>query len=327
MIKTSFLNPQKLPLVIKPVADEKENAAGLDLLIETARGGRDFFREKLLTHGALLFRGYQVRCVADLERFVQEFSGGEKLFSYAGGVSPRNPLGSSKGGGVYTSTEYPAQYALSLHNELSYADVYPRHLYFCCLTPAATGGETTLGDSRRILQNIDAGIAELFKNKKICYVRNLQAGKGSGYSWQEAFETDDKQTVEAWCRKIGAQFQWLASGGLRVRQIRPAIINHPVTGEAVWFNQADGFHPSNLDAETYQTLIAAMKEDEFRLNAYFGDGSPIDLETLTHIRAVLHSETIPHRWQAGDVLILDNILAAHGRMPFTGERKIALAMT
>lgn len=324
MIKTSFLNPQKLPLVIEPAVD-KENEADLDLLVRTARAQTDFFREKLLTHGALLFRGYQARSVSDLERFVREFSGGEELFSYAGGVSPRNPLGG--GGAVYTSTEYPAQYALSLHNELSYADLYPRHLYFCCLTPAETGGETTLGDSRRILQNIDAEIVELFKNKKICYVRNLQSGPGDGYSWQEAFETVDKETVEDCCRKIGAEFQWQAGDGLRLRQIRPAIINHPVTGEEVWFNQADGFHPSNLDAETYQMLIAAMSEDEFRLNVFFGDGSPIDSETLAHVRAVLQSETIPHRWQAGDLLILDNILAAHGRLPFTGARKIALAMT
>jgi alpha-ketoglutarate-dependent taurine dioxygenase len=114
---------------------------------------------------------------------------------------------------------------------------------------------------------------------------------------------------------------------LRLSQIRPAILTHPTTHEKVWFNQADGFHPSNLDAETYRALISLMSEDEFRLNVFFGDGSPIDLETLGHIRAVLESETIPHRWQAGDVLILDNILAAHGRAPFTGARKIALAMT
>ncbi|HEX8735722.1 MAG TPA: TauD/TfdA family dioxygenase [Pyrinomonadaceae bacterium] len=323
MMKTSFLNPQKLPLVVQPLED-KENKADLDWLIETAEIQKDFFREKLLKHGALLFRGYGVRSVSGLERFVHEFSGGEKLFGYAGGVSPRNPLNS---GGVYTSTEYPAEYALSLHNELSYADLYPRHLYFCCLTPAETGGETTLGDSRRILQNIDPKVVETFKNKKICYVRNLYPDKGSGYSWQEAFETDDRQTVEACCRKIGAQLQWKPDGSLRVSQIRPAVINHPTTGEEVWFNQADGFHPSNLDAETYQTLFAAAGEDAFRLNVFYGDGSPIDSEALAHIRAVLHRETIPHRWQAGDVLILDNILAAHGRMPFTGERKIALAMT
>jgi alpha-ketoglutarate-dependent taurine dioxygenase len=324
MIKTSFLNPQKLPLVVEP-DEARKNAANLSLLVETTAARRDFFQQKLLRHGAILFRGYKIRNVSDLEHFVGNFSAGEKLFNYAGGVSPRNALGA--GGGVYTSTEYPAQYALSLHNELSYADLYPSRLYFCCLIPAETGGETTLGDSRRILKNIDAEIVEAFKNKKICYVRNLYPGAGSGYSWQEAFETGDKREVEARCRKIGATFEWKAGDVLRLSQIRPAITKHPATGEEVWFNQADGFHPSNLDAETYKTLAATMSEDEFRLNVFFGDGSPIDLETLARIRRVLRSETIPHRWQAGDVLVLDNILAAHGRMPFTGERKIALAMT
>ncbi|HEX9959497.1 MAG TPA: TauD/TfdA family dioxygenase [Pyrinomonadaceae bacterium] len=324
MIKTSFLNPRKLPLVVEP-DDALKNAADLSLLVETAAARRDFFRQKLLRHGAILFRGYRILSVGDLEHFVGKFSGGEKLFNYAGGVSPRSALGAS--GGVYTSTEYPSQFALSLHNELSYADVYPRHLYFCCLIPAETGGETTLGDSRRILKNIDAEVIEAFKNKKVRYVRNLYPDAGSGYSWQEAFETGDKRAVEDCCRKIGAKFEWKAGDVLRVSQIRPAILAHPATGEEVWFNQADGFHPSNLDAETYKTLSATLSEDEFRLNVFFGDGSPITPETLAHIRAVLQSETIPHRWQAGDVLILDNILAAHGRMPFTGARKIALAMT
>jgi alpha-ketoglutarate-dependent taurine dioxygenase len=322
MIKTSFLNSQQLPLVVEPAGD-KENEANLDALLETALACRDFFREKLLRHGAILFRGYRVRTAADLELLVENFSGGEKLFNYAGGASPRRALG----GGVYSSTEYPAAYALSLHNELSYADVYPRHLYFCCLIPAETGGETTLGDSRRILQNIDAEVVTSFERKKVCYVRNLTADRGSGYSWQEAFETGERQAVEDCCQKIGAEFEWKTGGALRLSQIRPAIVRHPTTNEAVWFNQADGFHPSNLDAETYRALTSSTSEDEFRLNVFFGDGSPIDSETLKHVRAVLASETIPHRWQAGDVLILDNILAAHGRMPFTGKRKIALAMT
>jgi alpha-ketoglutarate-dependent taurine dioxygenase len=224
--------------------------------------------------------------------------------------------------GVYTSTEYPPNLALSLHNELSYSANYPRRLYFFCAVAPETGGETTVGDSRRILQNIDSEIVDLFKSKKIRYDRNLSGDAGSGYSWQDAFETGDRETVENHCRKIGADFEWKADGGLRVSQIRSATTVHPETGEEVWFNQADGFHPSNLDAETYELM-----NGNFRLNACFGDGEPFDVSMLEHIREVLRLETVPVKWQKGDILVVDNILAAHGRMPFSGARKIVLAMT
>ena len=313
MIKTSFLNSQKLPLVIEPAS-----GASFESLLKTVNNRREFLREQLLCYGALLLRGFQMENVADFEKIARLFSLKE-LFNYAGGVSPRRILNE----GVYTSTEYPAQFSLSLHNELSYSNIYPNVLFFGCLIAPQTGGETTLGNSRRILQNIDPQILDTFKRKKLCYVRNLQADKGSGYSWQEAFESDDKETIENVCRKAGADFEWKADGGLRVSQIRPAVLAHPITGEEVWFNQADGFHPSNLGEE----LLKNLSEDELRLNVYFGDGSMIDSAMLVHIRKVLQSETIPHRWQVGDILILDNILSAHGRMPFTGARKIILAMT
>ena len=31
-------------------------------------------------------------------------------------------------------------------------------------------------------------------------------------------------------------------------------------------------------------------------------------------------------WHAGDIMMLDNMLTAHARMPFTGPRKIVVAM-
>jgi alpha-ketoglutarate-dependent taurine dioxygenase len=313
MIKTSFLNQQKLPLVIEPTLN-----TSFESLVETANEHREFLHEQLLRHGAILLRGFQMENTANFEKFARVFSEKE-LFNYAGGVSPRRVLSD----GVYTSTEYPSQFSLSLHNELSYSNIYPNLLFFGCLIAPQDRGETTLGDSRRILQKIDRQVLDVFKSKQLCYVRNLQADKGSGYSWQEAFESDDAATVEETCRKAGADFEWKANGGLRVSQIRPAILTHPITTEEVWFNQADGFHSSNLGEE----LLKTLSEDELRLNVYFGDGSLIESEMLAHIRRVLQSETISHRWQVGDILILDNILSAHGRMPFTGARKIILAMT
>ena len=316
MLKTYFLDNRELPLVVESDSPNRS----VEELFDLARARRDFFRARLLRHGAILLRGFELRTIDEFENFARVFSGAD-FFNYAGGVSPRLALG----GGVYSSTEYPPNLTLALHNELSYSAIFPAHLYFFCHTAAATGGETTLGDSRRILRSIDLRTVDLFKDKKVRYDRNLQADKNSVYSWQAAFETDDERAVESVCRKIGARFEWKENGNLRVSQIRPATATHPETGEEVWFNQADGFHPSALEAETRAWFVA--NNVDFRLDAHFGDGSPIDAPMLEDIRAIVRKETVAHRWAAGDVLILDNLLAAHGRMPFSGARKIALAMT
>ncbi len=82
-----------------------------------------------------------------------------------------------------------------------------------------------------------------------------------------------------------------------------------------------------MDDETYRALVSAVGEEGLRLNARFGDGSRIDPVMLEEVRGAMRREMSLVPWQAGDILILDNMLAAHGRMPFAGPRKILLAMT
>jgi alpha-ketoglutarate-dependent taurine dioxygenase len=292
-------------------------------LLERAANEQAALDARLLHDGALLFRGWDVDSTEQLLRFVRIFSGDAPLFRYAGGASPRTGLG----GGSYSSTEYPPHLQLALHNELSYTSDYPLRLYFLCLVAPADGGETTIGDSRRILARIDPAILAKLRRAGVRYIRNLSSAEGSGYSWQDAFEADDPAQAEEWCRRNGADFEW-RSRVLHMTHDRPATTRHPQTGEEVWFNQADGFHPSGLDASSYAELLDLCgSEDRFRLNATYGDGEPFEAAMLAHIRDAIRRETMPHRWQSGDVLVLDNLLAAHGRMPFTGPRKIALAMT
>lgn len=320
-IATKHFQAEKMPFVIEP-NEAQIRAGAAENLSAVCRSNRDSLIKNLHRFGALLFRGFGSSNEADLERFAAELSG-KNLLNYTGGASPRSRLH----GKVYTSTEYPPELTLALHNELSYAAEYPRLLFFCCAIEPETGGETSIADSRRILHKIEPEIVSEFKSKGVTYIRNLDADKGSGYSWQDAFETDDKPEIEEHCRLVNADFKWRADDGLRLSQTRPATVVHPETGEEVWFNQAHGFHPSALDAETYKFFISQMPEEEFRLNAKFGDGSSIPVEMLDEIRRVLSDETVLFPWRAGDVLFLDNLLAAHGRMPFTGNRRIILAMS
>ena len=297
-----------LPCLIRPSRDER--SANRIETISTLVAG---IREKLLTVGAVTLRDFGIDETHQFKKITLHFSNGQ-LLNYAGGASPRANIAE----GVYTSTEYPPEMPLALHNELSYSAAFPRTLFFYCEIEPKFGGETTLGDSRRILAEIDPEIVDLFRAKGVLYVRNLVSDKTSPYSWQAAFETDEANGAEDVCRRQGSEFEWAKDGGLRVSFVGPATIVHPETGEEVWFNQADGFHSGSLRG--------SEQTQRPRLEAYFGDGSEIPANVLKHIRDVIRRETVPHKWQKGDLLIIDNILASHGRMPFSGARKIVLAM-
>lgn len=314
------LDANDLPLEVKPGGDSSAAA-----LLRLAGTERDRLSAGLLRSGALLFRGWRVESLDHFSDFVTAFSGSQDRFGYAGGASPRKGLG---GGGLYSSTEYPPDMWLGLHNELSYAGVQPRRLFFFCLVAPGHGGETSLADSRHILADVDQGLVDEFRRRGLRYTRNLSPVSGTGYGWPDAFETDDSSLAEARARAAGAQVEWQPDGVMRVIQLLPATAFHPETGEEVWFNQADGFHPSALSPAAYaEQRESCGGEENFRLNVSFADGGEIPLAALGHIRKVLRARTVLHRWRQGDIVALDNHLAAHGRAPFEGPRKIALAMT
>lgn len=66
--------------------------------------------------------------------------------------------------------------------------------------------------------------------------------------------------------------------------------------------------------------------EALRLNATFGDGTPISGEALDMVRKGTWAEATRFDWQAGHFLEIDNMLVAHGRMPFQGPRRVLVAM-
>jgi alpha-ketoglutarate-dependent taurine dioxygenase len=207
---------------------------------------------------------------------------------------------------------------------MSYARNWPMKAWFYCERPAVSGGETPLADSRRVFQGIPAEIRDRFLSRDVLYVRNY--GGRLDLDWQTVFRTPHPVEVEAYCRRAGIELEWRGGGRLRTRQRCQAVATHPRTGERVWFNQAHLFHISSLASSAREILLSELAEDDVPRNAYYGDGSPIEEGVLDEIRAVYDRETQRFRWREGDILMVDNMLVAHGRTPFQGPRRLLVGL-
>jgi alpha-ketoglutarate-dependent taurine dioxygenase len=322
MIKTGLLDPERtVPFVIEYDSDNGRPASGL--LSSWYQDNLEFVEAKLLEHGAILFRGFEINTPAAFARLTRSLTPG--LLDCLDDNGPRTKITS----GIYTSTEYPPAYQLSMHSEYAYSHKFPSRLFFCCIVEPGKGGETPLADNRKILAKLDPGVVQEFRNRRIKYLRNLHGGNGFGLSWQAAFQTTDKSAVEAYCRDMSIGYDWKADGGLRLENVFESVITHPRTGEEVWFNQAPQFHPSDYPNDVYESLLNSFrgKENDMPQTSLFGDDSPIEIEKLRHIRETMFKEATVSPWRQGDVVMLDNVLVCHGRMPYSGPRKILLAMT
>jgi alpha-ketoglutarate-dependent taurine dioxygenase len=226
-------------------------------------------------------------------------------------------------GHIYTSTDYPPAFDIFPHNEHSYSRTFPLKLYFCCITPAAEGGETPIADTRRILARLSTPVRQKFSEKGWMYVRNF--GEGFGLTWQNSFQTDDPAVVESYCKSHGIDWEW-QGGRLRTRQIRPAMARHPQTDDEIWFNHATFFHISTLEPALRNGLLATFQTSDLPNNTYYGDGREIESEVLEELRNAYLAECVLFSWQHGDVLMIDNMLTAHARKAYKGERKILVGM-
>ncbi len=277
----------------------------------------DAINAQLLRHGALLFRGFDIREPQRFERFCRALCA--DLYA-DNGEHPRGSISEN----VYTPVFYPPEKRLIPHNENSFNMDWPRIIWFCCVQPAATGGETPIADSRKVYDGIDAALRGEFERKGVMYVRNY--GEGIGLDWETVFQTHDRGEVEGRCAEAGMQFDWKPGNVLKTSSVRPAAIPHPITGEMSWFNQAQHFHVACLDADTRKAIEAVFKPDDFPRSCCFGDGSPIPDDAMRSILSVYDSVEYSFPWQPGDVLMVDNVLSAHARNAFTGERKLLVAL-
>lgn len=312
-IEKAFLaDDQVLPIVYRatdPDIDAAEWYARNSLSVD----------QDLLQFGAILFRGFPIRSEEQFENFAKASI--SELATYTEGATPRTELKK----GVYTSTEFPADQEIALHNELSYVPQPPRRLAFCCLVSPKTGGQTQIADVRNVYQRLDPALIEEFQRRGGWMLRR-NYGDHFGPTISKAFGTDDQDEIRSYCERAGIRIEIHSDGRITTEQVRQTVHAHPITGAPTWFNHVAFWHPSSLCPSVREVLDQIYSRKEYPYSTYYGDGSEIPETDVAALRAAYAAEEVTFDWQEGDILLVDNWRVAHGRKPFTGDRRIIVSM-
>ncbi|MGW4564854.1 TauD/TfdA family dioxygenase [Streptomyces sp. NPDC004561] len=279
---------------------------------------REALRAQVVEHGALMVRGLGLR---DADQTGAVFAGlAGELMAEREPFAPRE----AHGRGVYSSTTWPANQPMCMHHELSYTLEAPGLMLFACLTAPGEGGATAVADAEQVLRALPAGLTERFEREGWLLTRTYNDEIGA--SLEESFGTGDRAEIERYCRANAIDFTWRPDGSLHTEQRRSAVVRHPVTGGRCWFNQIAFLNEWTLAPEVREYLVDEYGEDGLPFNTRHGDGSPIAEDVVQLINSTYEEHTRREPWQAGDVLLVDNIRTAHSREAFTGERQVLVGM-
>ncbi|MCW2677650.1 MAG: putative SyrP-like protein [Modestobacter sp.] len=281
-------------------------------------GHRDSVRAVVVEHGAVLVRGLGVADAAGLAGLVQAL--GVALMPEREAFAPRQDLAD----GVYSSTKWPANQPMCMHHELSYALEFPGLMAFGCVVAPDEDGATGVADAAEVLAALPDELVDRFERDGWLLSRSYNEEIGA--SWAEAFGSEDRGAVEDYCRAHAIAFRWDPDGGLRTRQRRSAVVRHPVTGRRCWFNQVAFLNQWTLAPEIREYLVEVYGEDGLPFNTRFGNGDPIGEDVVELLNDVYTARTARQPWQAGDLLLVDNIRCAHSREPYTGPREVLVGM-
>ena len=281
-------------------------------------GHRDALRAAVAEFGCVLVRGLGLRDAAETGAVFRGLAG--SLMTEREAFAPRRPYP----GGVYSATPWPPNQQMCMHHELSYALEVPGLMMFACLSPAASGGATGVADAAAVLSALPAELVQRFEQEGWMLGRNYHEDIGA--SVEQAFGTGDRHAVENYCRANAIEFAWQPGGGLRTRQRRSAVLRHPRTGQRCWFNQIAFLNEQTIDPEVREYLADLYGEDGLPFTTRFGDGDPVGEDIVQLLNETYEAHTRRVSWQAGDLLLVDNIRTAHSRDPYTGPREVLAAL-
>lgn len=335
-----FDDKNHLPLVAEPNGNKSKKA-----LIEWVEANKEFIDKQLYKDGAILFRGFDIDTAQDFEDVAIRVD--PDLKNNYLGTSPRNSVTKY----VFSASELPGHYPIMQHCEMSFLPNPPRKLFFFCETAPEMGGETPLVNFRKVYEQMDPEIRQEFESRGIKNIRNYNGPNSKTKfdlwklkRWDEMFLSEDKSVAENMSKENGLTVEWLDNDRLRLINDQEATIEHPVTGEKVWFNHLQVFHRSaaaieykkihelqgNLSSFFYNNFISLMTFFKERLSSpmdqamhcTFRDGGDIPRSYVEHVEDLIWKNMSVFPWKKGDIVAIDNYSTSHGRLPYVGDRNI-----
>jgi alpha-ketoglutarate-dependent taurine dioxygenase len=279
---------------------------------------RDILRRLVREHGAVRVRGLELRDRDTVAAVFRRFAG--DLMTEREGFASRRDFGD----GVYASSTWPPSQPMCMHHELSYRTEVPGLMLLACLTAPDSQGATGLADGCAVLADLPLDLVTRFERDGWLLTRTYNGDIGR--SLAEAFGTEDRASVEAYCRSNGIECEWRSGGELRTGQRRRAIVRHPVTGRRCWFNQVAFLSEWTMDPDVRDYLVEFYGADGLPFTTRYGNGDPIGEDVVRLLNDTYDAHTVREPWQSGDLLVVDNVRTAHSRDPFEGPREILVAM-
>jgi hypothetical protein len=228
------------------------------------------------------------------------------------------------GDGVYTAPEWGAEREMCMHHELAHGIEFPGLLVMACPKPPVSGGAILLGDTRAVLRELPVALVDRFRARGWNLVRNYRPYLG--LSWVTAFGAVDPVEVEAICAERLTGCAWLPDGILRTVQHRSAVVHHPISGDACWFNQIAFFSQWSLPPDQRGLMLSEFGAYGMPFNTVYGDATELAEDEFTSMLEAYDRVLVRVDLRPGDLLLVDNVNTAHGRDPFTGEREVLVAL-
>jgi len=297
----------------------KDDTVTIYEAVDWVKYNKSLIESTLLKHGAILFRGFPTNDAAAFSDFVESF--GFENLPYIGGAAPRKQVV----GNVFTANEAPPESQIPFHHEMAQTKNWPKKLFFYGDIAAKTGGETPIllsNEIYKLMLEHHRDFVEQLEQKGVKYTRYLpeenDETSAQGRGWKATYGVTTKAELEMKLKERNMDFEWLPNGEIKTVNAEPlpAIHTDVRTGKKVWFNSIVAVYIGWNDSRHVGENCV-----------HFGDGTPLPKEAVLSCRDLMDKICVNHKWEHGDVLMIDNRIAMHARRPFVGPRKIYAYLT